>query len=168
MGGMRWAFSICAIGLALLAGFAPMDARFVERWYSTGLYPIIQRGLTPVSNLVPFALLDILAVGGVCLVLLTLVRSVRSGAPQKEVDAAFDHAFATRDISGRDLPRVPAVVGTELSACLDDRQAGSRSRRIAGSDYGPRSAGGSPVERDACGRARRRMAHLAVARASDA
>ena len=83
MGVMRWAFSVCAIGLALLAGFAPIDARFVERWYSTGLYPIIQRGLTPVSNLVPFALLDILAVGGVCLVLLTLVRSVRQARRKK-------------------------------------------------------------------------------------
>jgi hypothetical protein len=83
MGVMRWAFSVCAIGLALLAGFAPIDARFVERWYSTGLYPIIQRGLTPVSNLVPFALLDILVVGGVCLVLLTLVRGVRQARRKK-------------------------------------------------------------------------------------
>jgi hypothetical protein len=83
MGVMRWAFSVCAIGLALLAGFAPIDARFVERWYSTGLYPIIQRGLTPATNLVPFALLDILTVGGVCLALLTLVRSVRQARREK-------------------------------------------------------------------------------------
>ena len=74
---MRWAFSVVAIVMALLGGFARMDARFIERWYSTGLYPIIQRGLTPASNLVPFALLDILAVGGVCVVLFVLVRSVR-------------------------------------------------------------------------------------------
>ncbi|HVQ14461.1 MAG TPA: DUF3810 family protein, partial [Vicinamibacterales bacterium] len=81
---MRWAFSLGAIGLALAAGFAPINARFVERWYSTGLYPIIQRGLTPVSNLVPFALLDILAVGGVCFVLLALVRSVRLARRKKK------------------------------------------------------------------------------------
>jgi len=81
---MRWAFSLGAIVLALAAGFAPINARFVERWYSTGLYPIIQRGLTPVSNLVPFALLDILAVGGVCLVLLALVRSVRLARRKKK------------------------------------------------------------------------------------
>lgn len=77
MGVMRWGFSLGAIVLALLGGFARMDARFIERWYSTGLYPIIQRGLTPVSNLVPFALLDILAIGGLGLVLFVLVRSVR-------------------------------------------------------------------------------------------
>jgi hypothetical protein len=81
---MQWAFSLCAIGLALLAGFSRINARFVERWYSTGLYPIIQRGLTPVSNLVPFALLDILAVGGVCLVLVVLVRSVRLARRKKK------------------------------------------------------------------------------------
>jgi hypothetical protein len=81
---MQWAFSLCAIALALVAGFAPINARFVERWYSTGLYPIIQRGLTPVSNLVPFALLDILAVGGVCLVLVVLVRSVRTARRKRK------------------------------------------------------------------------------------
>lgn len=81
---MRWVFSLGAIVLALVAGFAPINARFVERWYSTGLYPIIQRGLTPVSNLVPFALLDILVVGGVCLVIVVLVRSVRLASRKKK------------------------------------------------------------------------------------
>jgi hypothetical protein len=76
MGGMRWVFGVCAIGLALVAGFAPIDARFVERWYSTTVYPVIQRILTPVSNLVPFALLDIIAVGGAGLVLVVVIRSV--------------------------------------------------------------------------------------------
>ncbi len=60
------------------------NARFVERWYSTGLYPIIQRGLTPVSNLVPFALLDILAVGAACFVVVVLVRSVRLARRKKK------------------------------------------------------------------------------------
>jgi hypothetical protein len=81
---MRWVFSLGAIVLALVAGFAPINARFVERWYSTGLYPIIQRGLTPVSNLVPFALLDILVVGGVCFVIVVLVRSVRLARRKKK------------------------------------------------------------------------------------
>jgi hypothetical protein len=81
---MRWAFSVCVIGLALAGGLAPMNARFIERWYSTGLYPIIERGLTPVSNLVPFALLDIFAVGGVCLMLLVLVRSIRLARRKKK------------------------------------------------------------------------------------
>ncbi len=81
---MRWAFSVCVIGLALAAGLAPMNAKFIERWYSTGIYPVIERGLTPVSNLVPFAFLDLLAVGGVGLVLLVLVRSVRMARRKKQ------------------------------------------------------------------------------------
>ena len=89
MGWMRWVFRVCAIGLAVLAGFAPINARFVERWYSTGLYPIVQRVLTPVSNLVPFALLDIIAVGGVCLVLVVLVRSVRLARRKKKWTLLF-------------------------------------------------------------------------------
>jgi hypothetical protein len=80
---MRWAFRILVICLALAAGLAPMNARFIERWYSTGMYPVIERGLTPVSNLVPFALLDVLALGGVCLVLLAVVRSIRLARRKK-------------------------------------------------------------------------------------
>ena len=72
---MRWGAAL-VIGLALLAGFAPIDARLVERWYSTGVYPLIQRVLTPLSNLVPFALLDVLAVVAVCAALVVMIRSV--------------------------------------------------------------------------------------------
>jgi hypothetical protein len=58
---MRVPLGIVMVGLAALAAFAPIDATVVERWYSTGLYPYIQQVMTPVSNLVPFALLDVLA-----------------------------------------------------------------------------------------------------------
>jgi hypothetical protein len=40
----------------------PIDAGSIERWYSTSIYPGIQRLVTPVSNLVPFALFDVLTV----------------------------------------------------------------------------------------------------------
>ena len=62
--------------LALLAGFAPVDAGLIERWYSTGVYPFIQRLLTTVSNLVPFALLDILIVATLCVAAASLIRSL--------------------------------------------------------------------------------------------
>ena len=73
---MRWTFVVVVLTLAAVAGFAPIDSGVVERWYSTGIYPVIQRALTPVSNLVPFAVLDVLAVGAFCAVVVTLVRSV--------------------------------------------------------------------------------------------
>lgn len=51
------------VRLALLAAAAaaavvPMDPFRVERWYSAGLYPPLQRGLTAATNLIPLALLD--------------------------------------------------------------------------------------------------------------
>jgi Protein of unknown function (DUF3810) len=73
---MRTVIRVLVIGLAVLAGLAPIDSRVVERWYSTGIYPAIQRVVTPVSNLVPFALLDLLAVGALAAALVVLVRSI--------------------------------------------------------------------------------------------
>ncbi len=49
--------------LAAAAALAPLSPGLVETWYSDGVYPAIQRGLTAVSNLVPFALLDVALVG---------------------------------------------------------------------------------------------------------
>jgi hypothetical protein len=72
---MRVAFGMVMVGLAALAAFAPIDATLVERWYSTGLYPYIQQVITPVSNLVPFALLDVLAPLAFGAVTVMLVRA---------------------------------------------------------------------------------------------
>jgi hypothetical protein len=54
-----------AIGVLLAAGVAaavPLPATLVERLYSTGVYPILQRALTSASNLAPFPLIDLLIV----------------------------------------------------------------------------------------------------------
>jgi hypothetical protein len=47
--------------LAALAAIVPLPARLVEAWYSQGLYPAIQARLTPLSNQVSIALLDVSA-----------------------------------------------------------------------------------------------------------
>lgn len=47
-----------AVVLAIAAALVPLPPPLVERWYSTGLYPRIQAVVTPVTNRVPFALLD--------------------------------------------------------------------------------------------------------------
>lgn len=49
--------------LAALAALAPLPSDAVERVYSLGIYPILQNGLTRISSLVPFALLDIALIG---------------------------------------------------------------------------------------------------------
>src|SRR5688572_7206012 len=74
--GKRIAFRLAIVVLAVLAAVAPIDAGLVERWYSTGVYPAIQQVLTPVSNLVPFAWLDVLVVAAFCAVVVVVVRSV--------------------------------------------------------------------------------------------
>lgn len=62
---------------ALTFAFAPIPEHLVERWYSNGIYPPIQRVLTTLSNRVPFALFDtaILVLAGVALWL--LIRDFR-------------------------------------------------------------------------------------------
>ena len=63
------------VGLALAAAFAPISPTTVERWFSTGLYPAIQRHLTPLSNSLSFALLDLLALVSGLAVIATVIRA---------------------------------------------------------------------------------------------
>jgi hypothetical protein len=67
------ALVVAAAALALLDIPAPL----IERWFSTGLYPRIQRLLTPLTNLTPFAWLDILVLAVAAAVLIALVRAIR-------------------------------------------------------------------------------------------
>ena len=61
-------FSTFAVLLLVLAAgvaaVAPVPPALVERVYSTGVYPVFQRVLTPLSNRAPFALIDLLIAGG--------------------------------------------------------------------------------------------------------
>jgi hypothetical protein len=59
VGGV-WNLSILAFACAAAA--LPIPAQAVERWYSAGLYPPLQRLLTSGSNVLPFAVLDVLIV----------------------------------------------------------------------------------------------------------
>lgn len=52
---------VTALTLLLL----PLPARFVERFYSNGFYSFLQPIITPVTNLVPFAMVDLLLVGAI-------------------------------------------------------------------------------------------------------
>jgi len=61
------------LGAAAFLALAPLPARWVERAYSNGVYPPLQRGATSVSNLAPFVLLD------VCVGLLAIIL-IGSGA----------------------------------------------------------------------------------------
>ena len=67
---------VVLILLAVAAAIAPFPAAAVERYYSLGFYPAIQRMLTPASNLVPIALLDFAALG---ILVFLVIRFVRAG-----------------------------------------------------------------------------------------
>jgi hypothetical protein len=75
-GARRFGGTVAIVVVALAAAVAPLPHSFVERWYSRGIYPILQRTLTAVSNLLPFALLDV----AVLLLLVAVVMCIARAA----------------------------------------------------------------------------------------
>jgi hypothetical protein len=73
----RLTVELVVIVAAVALAFAPIPASWVEFWYSTGAYPRIERTLTPFSNLVPFAILDLLLVIVIPTVLIRVIAAVR-------------------------------------------------------------------------------------------
>ena len=63
---------------ALAGAFAPIPAWTVERWYSQGLYPVLQRLLTGATNLVPFALFDVMCVAAAAAAATVTYRCIRT------------------------------------------------------------------------------------------
>jgi hypothetical protein len=68
---------LAAIAGALMCAFAPLPAAVVEQRYSVGFYPHLQRSMTPLSNLLPFAILDVLLVGLTVATIVTLTQGIR-------------------------------------------------------------------------------------------
>ena len=64
-----------AFATASLAALLPLPHDLVERWYSRGVFPPLQRLLTTISNLVPFALFDVLWIGAVAAAAILVYRS---------------------------------------------------------------------------------------------
>ncbi len=98
---MRSWIQVAIVAVAAWAAVARPDSAVVERWFSTSLYPPLQRVLTPISNAMPFALFDLITVGGAALLVASFVRAVRR---------------ARRERSARPLVRTLAAVATGLAA----------------------------------------------------
>ena len=73
------------VALAAGAALAPISSLTIERWFSTTVYPAIQRVVTPVSNLAPFALFDLLTVGAAAILLVAIVRSSRRARRERRL-----------------------------------------------------------------------------------
>ena len=69
--------AIAIVVCAALGALLPLPARAVERWYSTLAYPALQNVLTPLSNVVPFAIFDVLLVSAICVAAIAVYRAVR-------------------------------------------------------------------------------------------
>jgi hypothetical protein len=76
------------VAAALL--FAPMPAALVDRLYSRVAFPRVQTALTSLSNLAPFAALDVLLVGSALLVLWRLAQLVGLARRLDLVEAGWD------------------------------------------------------------------------------
>lgn len=64
--------------LGLAGALAPIPSWLVERWYSAGVYPRLQRVLTSASNLAPFALFDVVWVVAVAVLGAAAYRRIRT------------------------------------------------------------------------------------------
>ena len=74
---MKWRAAV--VVLAIVAAFAPVPPSVVERFYSSGLFPHVQRRVTVVSNLTPYALIDVLIIAGATWLIWQTVRAIVSG-----------------------------------------------------------------------------------------
>jgi hypothetical protein len=82
---------------AVVFAVAPLRPRWVEAWYSTSVYPHIQRVLTPASNYLPFAVLDVLlivTIGAVVVVLAKAVREARRTRTVRSLAQTIAHLAA--------------------------------------------------------------------------
>ena len=75
---MMGVVELAAVALALALAFAPLSARFIERWFSGGAYPLIQRAVTSATNAMPLAVFDIVLVAALVATVVALTRGLRA------------------------------------------------------------------------------------------
>src|SRR6187402_1067702 len=81
------------VTVAILAGLLPTSSVLVERWFSSGIYPQIQRLLTPAANLMPVAWLDILLIAAVAGLAVLVVRTWRQVRRERRARPAIAAAW---------------------------------------------------------------------------
>jgi len=72
-----WRAPAVLVAVALAAALVPLSAAAVDRLYSARLYPALQPAVTSFSNLLPFALLDVLLISTAAVWLGLAVRDFR-------------------------------------------------------------------------------------------
>ncbi len=85
---VRW--SVLAPLLAVVAALIPIPAWAVDEFYSRDLYPWLQRTMTGATNILPFALLDLLLIGTAVAVVYRTVRLYRVMRQRGIIDALWE------------------------------------------------------------------------------
>ena len=117
--------------LAAIAVFVPLPSDAVERFYSRGAYPLLQNGLTWISSLAPFALLDVTLIGLAAGWLVFVVRRWRTGPIRRAAaDAAVSLVLIVSILIlvfmvvwGLNYRRVPLEARLDYSAARVTRDA---------------------------------------------
>jgi hypothetical protein len=86
---MVWVVEVAVVGLALVLAFAPLSAGFIERWFSSGAYPFIQRTITSATNAVPFAVFDVLLVAALVTIVIALTLAIRAALRSRRAKPLF-------------------------------------------------------------------------------
>ena len=82
--------------VALVFALVRFPASFIERFYSNGIYPLFQAALTPITNLFPFAVVDVLYIAlGIALPAWWITRIARAsrGRRLKTAGSLFFHTL---------------------------------------------------------------------------
>jgi hypothetical protein len=95
---MKRVVKACIVVAAGVAAVLPWPESVVERWYSTGIYPVLQQPMTGLSNRVPFALADVAVVAALATWLLMAVLELRRSG-RRRIGAALGRIAARTVVS---------------------------------------------------------------------
>lgn len=84
----RW-LQAAIVALAGAGLLIPLDPWTIERLFSTSVYPVLQRALTSASNLVPFAVFDLLTLAAAAAVVAVLAAGYRRARRERRWTAVL-------------------------------------------------------------------------------
>jgi hypothetical protein len=84
---------LTTVAVAAVCLLAPIPSSGVERLYSLSVYPVIQHMVTPVTNLLPFALLDALILLTIGLVVRAALRAFRVARRKRSAMPVLRYAW---------------------------------------------------------------------------